>query len=194
MALLILESANLFTGGDQDPTRSNHLRLQELKLPEINENYVEHAPGGARVAISVDTHIEPLEATFTLTGWQPEIYSLLKRETTQHERQAGVYVSQGLYQSTIGQTTFTAYGLLRERGRGCAMEAMAVMRGLLGRINPTPFHRGELHHHEYAIRAITQYRLRVAGTEVFAWDFFDKQHPRVIESADTRTFLQAMLR
>src|SRR5215469_16175558 len=109
--LLTLEAVNLYCG-DDNPTASNHLVLQELKLPELNENYVEHAAGGAPIAITIDTHINPLEATFILAGWQPQVMELLTQ-------------GRGLGWPE-GQTTFTSYGLIRERMGGKAGEAVAI--------------------------------------------------------------------
>lgn len=72
----VMESANLFAG-DHDPAASNHLALQEVKLPELAENFVDHAAGGAAIAIEVDTHIARLEVTFNLAGWTPHVMTLI---------------------------------------------------------------------------------------------------------------------
>jgi len=128
----IMESANLFCG-DHDPSASNHLVLQELKLPGLEENFVDHAAGGAPLAIEVDTRIQRLEATFNLAGWQPQVMSLLG-------------------QSNRMRQTFTAYGLVRDRRSGEALEAKSIMEGRLGRVNPTNFRKGDLmsHHIRFA--------------------------------------------
>ena len=47
-----LESVNMIcgdTGQGSAPGVSTHLVLQELKLPGLEENYVDHAPGGAGI-------------------------------------------------------------------------------------------------------------------------------------------------
>ena len=47
-----LESANLIcgnTGNKTAPGISTHLVLQELKLPALEENNVDHSPGGAPI-------------------------------------------------------------------------------------------------------------------------------------------------
>ena len=70
-----MESANLICGDTRSgqecraPGISTHLVLQELKLPAMEENYVDHAPGGAPIAIEMPTHMNKLEATFNLAGW-----------------------------------------------------------------------------------------------------------------------------
>lgn len=180
--VLVLEAANLFAG-DNVASQSNHLRLLELKLPELNENYAEHTPGGAPIAISVDMQFAPLEASFTLAGWQPEIYALLRRDK---------YRSDQTWPTD--QTTFTAYGLLRDRMRGCALEAKTIIRGMLGRINATPYHRGEVHMHEYAIRGITFYELFVQNVRLYHWDFFEKTAmPQVIENNEAQNVMRTLL-
>lgn len=101
--VFVMEAANLFCG-DHDPTSSNHLLLQELKLPALEENYSDHAAGGAPIAIEVDTHINRLEATFNLAGWNPFVMTLIGE--SRRERQV-----------------FTAYGVIRDRRLGDAIEA-----------------------------------------------------------------------
>jgi hypothetical protein len=150
--LYIMEAANLFAG-DHNPQSSNHLTLQNLKLPGLEEQFTDHAAGGAPVAIEIDTHIGRLEATFNLLGWQPRVMTLIG-------------------QSARNRQTFTAYGLIRNRRTGEPMEGMAVMQGRLGRVNPTDFNRGTNQVHEYAIRSIVHYELKMGGEQIYFWDFF----------------------
>lgn len=161
----VMEAVNLKctdSGGGATPGISTHLTLSELKLPAMEENYVDHMAGGARMAIEIHTHLARLEGTFTLAGWQPEVMKLLGRS----ER--------------INQV-FTAYGLIRDRRVGTALQAVAVMEGRLGRVNPTAFTRGSLQHHEYSIRGIISYKLdmqQAAGgslNEIYFWDFFTSE-------------------
>ena len=150
--ILTLEAANLYCG-DIDPSASNHITLQTLKLPGVENNYVDHAPGGSPMAIEISTHINRLEATFNLAGWSPKVMLLLR----QWESQARV---------------FTALGIVRDRMTGEKQPAKAVMQGELGRINPTDFRRGDLFGHEYSIRGITSYDLTVGGQRIYYFDFF----------------------
>jgi P2 family phage contractile tail tube protein len=147
---LVLEAANLFCG--DDPSGSNHLVLQELKLPTLEETYVDHAAGGADIAIEVDVQTARLEASFVLAGWQPTIVTW--------------------FALPAGQMTFTAYGMLRDRLSGDPVEAIAVMRGRLGRVTPGPYHKAELQGHEYAIRAVTYYELTIDDQQIAFFDFF----------------------
>jgi hypothetical protein len=87
---------------------------------------------------------------------------------------------------------FTAYGLIRDRRLGEAIEAMAVMGGRLGRSNPTAFSHGSLMAHEFSIRAITHYELWMGGEEVYWWDFFTST--RRIGGADLNFDFNRILR
>jgi len=157
-----LESANLICGDISTKTApgiSTHLLLQELKLPALEENYVDHTPGGAAVGIEIPSHINKLEATFNLAGWDPDVMVFLGRETRFHQR-------------------FTAYGLIRDRRTSDALQMIAIIEGRLGRVNPTAFSKGNMMHHEYSIKSIVQYQLfmqKVQGgmpEEIYCWDFF----------------------
>jgi phage tail tube protein FII len=149
-----LEAANLFCGTD-NPTMeaSQHLSLTELKLPQWEENYADHLAGGAPVAIRIDTHINPLECTFNLLGFNPQVMGLMKSWIK-------------------SQNHFTAYGLIRDRLDGKVRKAEAEMWGRLSRVNPTAYRRNDVLHHEYQINGITHYRLVVGDEQIFLWDFF----------------------
>lgn len=168
---LILEGANLFCG-NANPDASNHLVLAELRLPAFEENYINHAPGGAPVAIEIDTHLNRFEAGFNLHGWQPQVLRLIGKHNQ----------------------IFTAYGLLRRRQTGGALEAKAVMQGRLGRAAPGPFARGTLQGYEYAIRGIMHYELTIAGEQLFNWDFLTARSRTMQSPAELlRTLLPGAL-
>jgi phage tail tube protein FII len=151
--IMIMEAANLFCG-DVDPTNSQHLTLREIKLPELNEQYVDHSPGGAPITIEVDTIFAKLEANFTLAGWSPEVVAVVSTWSQ-------------------AQRVFTAYGVIRDRRTGNPLEAKAVMGGRLGRANPAQWRRGDLQHWEYSIKGITHYELYFDESELVYWDFFE---------------------
>jgi phage tail tube protein FII len=160
-----MESANIICGdvvgaAGPMPGESTHLVLSELKLPTIEENYVDHTPGGAMVGIEIPSHINKLEATFNLAGWDPEIMAFIGRNDPYYQR-------------------FTAYGLIRDRRSSEALQSVARIEGRLGRVNPTAFSKGNLQHHEYSIKSIVSYSLWMqlepgndAPTEIYYWDFF----------------------
>jgi Bacteriophage tail tube protein len=158
-----MESANLICGdisAKTSPGISTHLVLQELKLPTLEENYVDHTPGGAAVGIEIPSHINKLEATFNLAGWDPDVMVFLGRETRFHQR-------------------FTAYGLIRDRRSSAALQCVAIMEGRIGRVNPTAFSKGNMMSHEFSIKSIVSYQLFMQRTtedpllrEIYSWDFF----------------------
>jgi len=158
-----MESANLICGDTAGGTAagiSTHLILQELKLPGLEENYVDHTPAGAPVGIEVPTHMNKLEATFNLAGWDPDVMTFIGQNERRYQR-------------------FTAYGLIRDRRTSNALQAYAVIEGRMGRVNPTAFRKGDLMAHEYSLRSITHYELHMQVSqdqaeplEIYFWDFF----------------------
>lgn len=189
--LYTMESANLIcgdTGSGAAPGISTHLSILELKLPGLEEAYVDVLPGGATIGIEVPMHVNRLESTFNLAGWQPDVMTMMGRS----ERRLQV---------------FTAYGLIRERRTGEALQAMSVMWGRLGRSNPTNFRKGDLMAHEFSIRSITHYELYMqqssqAGSqnetnsarqmrEIYYWDFFTSE--RRIDGVDRNAELVNIL-
>ena len=173
--LMILELANIFAGL-VDPGASNHLVVQDLKLPAIEENYVDFAAGGAPVQIEIPTYINRLESTFTLIGFVPQVMTMI-----------------GL--TVRSSQVFSAFGLVRDRLTGDAYQVRAVMTGRLGRVNPSNFRRGDLFSHEYSIRGITRYILDVGDPSspesIYKWDFYELM--KVIGGVDANADLNAML-
>lgn len=172
MDVLVMEGVNLFCG-DHNPTNSTHLVIQELKLPGLEENYTDHAPGGAPIAIEIDTHINRLEASFNLMGWNPLVMELMGR-------------------SSVAEQTFTAYGAVRDKRTARLMEAKGVMQGRLGRSNPTAFRKGDVMGHEYSIRGILHYELYLDNARIYYWDFFESA--RVMGNYDANAELNTILR
>lgn len=158
----VMEAANMIcgdTGNSSAPGISTHLVLQELKLPTLEEATVDHNAGGAPVGIEVPTHLNKLEATFNLAGWNPGVMAMLGS-------------------SDFRKHIFTAYGLIRDRRTGDALNSMARIEGRLGRVNPTAFSKGAMMSHEFSIKSITSYTLLMetdkgAGMGViYDWDFY----------------------
>lgn len=170
--LVVMEAMNLFCG-DENPTRSNHLTIMNVKLPMLEENYVDHAAGGAPVAIEIDTHVLRLECTFALMGWQPYVMELMGQERQDMQR-------------------FTAYGVIRDKRTAEAIEVKAVMEGRLGRVEPTEFRRGDAQSHNYAIRAITHYEVYFDTEEIYFWDFY--LSTRRVNGTDLNAPINSILR
>ena len=93
----IMEAVNLFVG-DADPTKSKHLTITELKLPDLAGIYADHHAGGALVATEFEVGVEKLEPTFKLNGFDPDLLA---------EFGLGSRV----------RNKFTGYGVIRDRER-----------------------------------------------------------------------------
>lgn len=161
----IMEAANLYCGSDPGSDQNSlHLSLEQLKLPGLIEQYTDHRPGGAPVAVEFDTIIQKPECTFVLAGWNPEVASLVASWQT-------------------SQNQFSAYGVVRDRVSGDAMQARAELIGRLGRADPQNFRRGEPMVWNYSINSIIRYGLWLAdgagqvptnatpASALFYWDF-----------------------
>lgn len=170
--LYILEAANLFCG-DHDPTASKHLSLQELKLPNLEEQTQDHLAGGARVQIEISLGVNKLEPTFKLVGYDPDL------------------LAQFGLSSPIKQT-FTAYGQIVDRRTGASIELKSIMEGRLGKIEADAFKRGDLVTNDYAIKEVTHYEVWWNGQEKILWDFWTNQWR--INGADQNAAMNSILR
>lgn len=151
--VFIMEAANLFVG-DHDPQNSKFLTLEELKLPDLQETMVDHTPGGGKFGVEFGVGVvEKLEPTFKLKGWDMPLL-----------RNFGL--------GSKSRRPFTAYGVVRDKKTGKALEAKAIMEGRLSRVAPDAFTRGETMGHEYAINEVLHYELFFDGSEEIYWDFF----------------------
>lgn len=150
--IYIMEAANLFCG-EHDPENSKHLTLEELKLPDLKEVLVDHQPGGGKVGVEFAVGVEKLEPTFKLKGWDMPLL-----------RQFGA--------GSPIRNRFTAYGVIRDKRTGRAIEGKAVIEGRLSQISPEAFQRGEAMAHDYSINEVMHYEIHFDGQEELYWDFF----------------------
>ena len=148
----LMTAANLFVG-DHDPTKSKHLTLSELKLPDLQEIFADHHGGGSLVATEFAVGVSKLEPTFNLAGFDPDLLAEF-----------------GL--NTRLRNTFTGYGVITDQRTGQELEAKAIIEARLGRVAPDAYTKGELHGHEYAMNSVVHYELWFNGAEKIAWDFF----------------------
>lgn len=149
--LFLWEGANLFAG-DHDPTSSNHLTLETIKLPELEEMMSEHHPGGSKVQVEVGVGIKKLEPTFKTKGFQPHLLRLFG-------------LGSGL------KKTFTVYQAYNDKRTGRIIENKAIIVGRLGKIAPDEGKRGEVQGHDYAINEVWRYEVYFDGKEELYWSF-----------------------
>lgn len=150
--LYVVESANLFCG-DHDAKNSKHLAIQELKLPALQGIYTDHHAGGARVQIEVEVGVQKFEPTFKLIGFDPDLLT-----------QFGL--------GTKIKNIYTAYGEVKNRRTGQAIELKAVIEARLGKVEGDAFQRGEVMSHEYALNEVTHYEVHFDNQEKLYWDFW----------------------
>lgn len=169
--MLIEEQGNLFVG-DADPNASLHLVLAEIALPKLEENFTEHNGGGAVMGLDIGVGYKSLSASFKLVGHQDHVMK---------------HFGLG---SRVNQS-FTYRGAMRDRVSGELKKAVAVITGRLATVEPETFKRGELKHHDYEIKGITRYELKVGGNELYLFDFVSStwRIGGVDENADVRSIL-----
>ncbi|WEK50304.1 MAG: phage major tail tube protein [Candidatus Kaistia colombiensis] len=148
----VMEAANLFCG-DHDPENSKHLTLDEISLPSLQAMYQDHHPGGSFVAMEFEVGIQKLTSSFKLKGWDPELL-----------KQFGL--------GTPLKRVYTAYGVVRDKRSGDALQAKAIMEARLGQAAPDAFSRGNLMGFAYSLNEITHYELHFGSEEIFFWDAF----------------------
>lgn len=173
MALYFTEAFNLFVG-DSGPDNSKHLTLESLKLPVLEENTQSYTPGGGLGEITVGgLGLKALEFTFKVKGPDPQIMS-----------QFGL--------GSRGRLPYTAYGAIRDKQGGGAVELKAVVEGRLVRLEKDEFQRGELGGHDHAINEIWHYELWWGGKEKFYYDFLTTSWrvDGVAQNADVRNILR----
>ncbi|WP_245407596.1 phage major tail tube protein [Rhodopseudomonas faecalis] len=151
--MYLMEAVNLFCG-DEDPTKSKHLTIAELKLPMLEEKFVDHLPGGGRAGVELGMNVlSKLTPTFKLAGWDPDLLS-----------QFGL--------GSRVRKVYTAYGVIRDKRAGVALESKAIIEARLGKIDPEAFKRGELQGHDYALNEVLHYELWFQDKRKFMFDFF----------------------
>jgi hypothetical protein len=152
--ILTLEAANLYCGKEpSDASVSNHLTLTDVKIPGLDEQYVDHRPGGAPVSIEIDTMIAKPECTFVLMGIVPQVTNMA-------------------FSWGATDNTFYIYGAVRDRQQGFIDQVRAILKGRLGRTDPQAWRRGSVLNWNFAIKGIVQYQLYLGQQELIYWDFF----------------------
>jgi P2 family phage contractile tail tube protein len=170
--IFLMEAANMFVG-DEDPTASKHLTLDEMALPKLEEITQDHHPGGSLVQVEVSLGVSKLEPSFKLAGWDPQVLSEF-----------------GL--GARARKKFTCYGSIRNKREGTLIEVKAIIEGRLGTVEPDAFKRSELQGHQYAIKEVMHYELFFDGGEKYYWDFFttDWRVDGKSQNADERSILR----
>ena len=170
--IYMLEAASLFLG-DDDPSAGKHLQLDSLGLPKLEYQTVDHNGAGAagEIALSMDT-ISKLEPSFKLAGFDEDSYRLF-----------GI--------GTRDPQTFTARGVVRSKIDGNKVPAKAIIRGIIGSVDPGTFEMGNKFGHDHTITEVSRYSLTLGDKELFYWDYYTmtRRQLDVDELADARRIL-----
>lgn len=164
--ILLLEAVNLFLGND-DPERSKHISLTSLTLPTLEYQTATHNPGGGPGEIEFNMGAtKKLEVSFKMSGFDPDAYRLF-----------------GIGSRIVN--TFTAYGVIRDKREGTALQGKAIIRGNIQKVAPEAYERGKPFGHDHVIGEISHYELHVGGDEWFFWDLWSAPRARTFGSIDT---------
>lgn len=160
------EEANLFCGKEaSDQSASLHLKLADVKLPAIDEQYAEHRSLAAPIAFEINTILARLECTFSIVGFEPQVYGL---PASWNE----------------DQMWFDMYGVVRDQLTGEIIKGHAQFHGKLGRVDPQDWRRGDLFHTACSIQGIRRYVFALGDEQIYYWDFFTNT---LIVRSDNRT-------
>ncbi len=173
MPLFIQSGLNLFVG-DDGPGNSKHLNLENVKLPDLEDQTQALHPGGAVGQLEVGgMGLKALDLTFKLTGWDPQAMS-----------QFGLNSRVNL--------PYTIYGIVRDKAGNAPLEVKAVVRGRMTRVAVDNMKRGDLLGTDFAIKEIVHYELYFNKQEKYFFDFMgsDWRVDGVDQYADDRTILR----
>lgn len=173
MALFINEAINLFVG-DNGPDNSKHLVLESIKLPTLEETTQNYTPGGGIGEIKVSGFgLKPLESTFKIKGFDPQIM-----------KEFGI--------GTRGRMPFTVYGAIRDKKGNKAVELRVVMEGRIVKLDGNDLQRAELADHDHAIDEIWHYECYWDKKELYYYDFLtsDWRVDGVSQNSDIRNILR----
>lgn len=170
--ILLMTAANLFIG-TEDPEASKHLKIQNLTLPTLEFETVAHTAGGAPMGVEFNMGVlKPLTLSFKLLGFDEEAYAA-----------AGV--------GSNAAKIYTARGVIQRKSDGKNFQAVATIKGCMGKLAPDAMERAKGLDHDHSIVEVTRYKLEVGDKTWFDVDFFTAKRVQfgVDETAEIRQFL-----
>jgi uncharacterized protein len=151
--IFIMEAADLYCG-DLDPTASNKLTLEEIKLPDFKQTSISSAPGGAVCAVDwATTMLHAPTASFKLKGMDPARLVMFGLGSQMRRK-------------------FTCYGAVRDKRSNKGLQGIAVIEGVLMEMNGSPFSRGAGMDHDYVIGEIVSYEYTLDNKPIHKLEFF----------------------
>lgn len=148
-----LDMANLFCG-DEDPSRSQFLTLENVKLPTLTEKTKDHMPGGGVIGLKIGMRsFEPLSMTFKLRGLNPDVMNKF-----------GV--------NGNARRKYTFRGNVRDLAEGINLKAEGIITGRLVKVDQGEFSRDEGVSNDYEVAEIVGYQFILDGKEKVYFDYF----------------------
>jgi phage tail tube protein FII len=149
-----MDMANLFAG-DDDPANSQHLTIQEVKIPALQEKTSDHTPGGGVMGIQIGMRIlEPLELTFKLKGINPTVMNRF-----------GV--------SSPVRRKYTVLGNVRDLQTGRDIPLKVVAEARMIKVELDAFSRDNGMSTDYQLAEVMHYELWLDGVEKYYFSFFE---------------------
>lgn len=139
--------------GTRPNSASLHLKLTDVKLPTIEEIYIDHRAGGAPVAVEIDVMMAKLSCEFTILGLDIDTLRMIRPVAA-------------------ADSEFHVYGLIHDTTTGVYAQAAATLVGRLGNMEPGVYRRETALRTHYGIRGVSFYQLVIAGELIYYWDFF----------------------
>lgn len=149
-----LEAMNLFAE-DEDPSKSQFLVLEEVKLPMFQEKTKEHTGGGAIGAIKIGLRtFEAIEVTFKLRGFNPDVINKFMSAPN-------------------GRRKYTGLGNVRDIQSAREFQVKMVAEGRMTKVDMGSFQRDGGVSTDYQIDEIVHYEFYLDGIEKYYWNYFD---------------------
>jgi len=151
--ILHVDLANLFIG-DDDPTKSQHLVLKGVTLPQLTERTKQHSPGGGVMDVEIGLRkLQPLTMPFKLEGVNLDVLPRFMPAGAQRIK-------------------YTMRANIRDLLTHADIPLLAVITGRMTQANLNEMGSGNATETDYQISEIFQYQLIIDNQEKYYFDFF----------------------
>jgi len=140
--------------GDTNPNDINSIKIEEIKLPVLQEVTVEHKGGGSIMGIEIGMNLlQKLELSFKMKGLSPEVF-----------RELGI--------GRRRRTSYTIRGNVVDLREDRRFPAKCVVQGRMIKLDQGSFDRDKGISEDYQIAEIVHYELFLDGQEKFYFNYF----------------------
>ena len=151
--ILHVDLANLFVG-DDDPTKSQHLVLKGVTLPQLTEKMKTHSPGGGIMDVDLGLRkMDPLKMPFKLEGLNPDVMPRFMPNGSQRIK-------------------YTMRANIRDLQTHADLPLLGIIEGRMMQVNISELGSGNSTETDYSIQEIFRYQLFINNVEKYYFDFF----------------------